>query len=226
MNIWIQLSQKGQAPAWVTGQPSHRVQMQLPQLMGTEPQNRFILRKGADGFCTLLLQQAENGLSLVIDSLSESQARAFAAAYLEQSTKVSSLLTLEMNAPGYMAEHDMQALRDVLEQIINQPVETGRNSMLPEWFRGNYSTDPACRARAAEYLRQYRLSAGPGVKVIIEDQASEADSSRADIILSACYAPRHKVDSAQEISKAIAIRLGVAAAAILLTWGVCRVLRK
>lgn len=199
MNIWTYDTIEG----WSPSNPPAGLAMLRHN---TAPQKHFlVIRKEADGLCMLRMQlpgNPEKGIALL--DLTEQQARNLAIAYLEQKA---------------IEPADIEKLADAAE------LDSAR-AMFPEWYRENFSTKPESMSNAAECLRTRRFSAGPGIKLIIADDADFHDESQADIILSGTAEVEQAPDMNAELRKALFIRAGVALASALATCLVINCLRK
>lgn len=176
--IYIQCNQAERE--WKPAMPPARLQMLLLNLNPKDTEHSLILTKEVDGLCDLVMKAPGNPeCALVISELTEIQARCFAISYLENREAMVQLTTA-------IDAGDTPAVEKAIELMTTTPeLDTNGRQMFPEWLRSNYHADPECFKKAADNLTTHKLSAGSGIKIIISDHAFFADSSRADIILSA-----------------------------------------
>ena len=200
MKIWTYNTNDGWQPS------SPPVGLTSLRLNKTRQKRFLIIRKEADGLCTLQMQLPEQPeMKIAISDLTEKQARNIAIAYLEQK---------------FIDCSDVEKVA-AAEQLTSAP------AMFPEWYRGNYSTAPDCMSKAAECLRTRAFSAGSGMKIIIADDADFLDESRADIILSASDDDvKQTPDIDAELRKTFLIRVGVSLVSALATYAFIRRMRK
>ncbi|MBQ4613867.1 MAG: hypothetical protein IJB31_02950 [Akkermansia sp.] len=200
MKIWTYNTNDGWQPS------SPPVGLTSLRLNKTRQKRFLIIRKEADGLCTLQMQLPEQPeMKIAISDLTEKQARNIAIAYLEQK---------------FIDCSDVEKVASA-EQLTSAP------AMFPEWYRGNYSTAPDCMSKAAECLRTRAFSAGSGMKLIIADDADFLDESRADIILSASDDDvKQTPDIDAELRKTFLIRVGVSLVSALATYAFIRRMRK
>ena len=210
MNIWILTTADSDASVWSpTPLPANLQQLRLDPATSAYS---FIISKEIDGTCLLKLQLP--GIQLALSNLTELQARRLGIACLLQESALASCSQSPLEAE----------VKNILEALAEVPALESDTAMFPNWFRGNFSSAPDCREKAAEWLRTRRLSAGDGIKVIVSDDADLSDKSRADIILTGTTTEETSTAAQKaDLQRAELLRIGTkvllaAAAACCVAW--------
>ena len=209
MKIWALTTADSAPSVWSpTPLPANLQQLRLAP---TTSAYSFIISKETDGTCLLKLQLP--GIQLALSNLTELQARGLGIACLHQEPK---LATCSQSSRA-------EEMKTILEQLADSTALESGAAMFPDWFRGNYNSDPGCREKAAEWLRTRRLSAGDGIKLIASDDADLSDKSRADIILSGSEKVENTAEQEADLRRAELLRLGTkvliaTAAACCVAW--------